>query len=78
MLTVSYADASYPSFAHAQNWGGVEFFQVAKLQMPQNAPDIRVAARLSDGTPLLVDRQVGGGHALVFLSPLDNIGNNLR
>jgi hypothetical protein len=77
VLTVSYADTSYPSFARAQNWGGVEFFQVAKLQLPQNVPDIRVAAKLSDGTPLLVDRQIGGGHVLVFLSPLDNIGNNL-
>ncbi len=77
VLTVSYADTSYPSFARAQNWGGVEFYQVAKLQLPQTAPDIRVAAKLSDGTPLLIDRQIGGGHALVFLSPLDNIGNNL-
>ena len=77
MLTVSSADTSYPSFSRAQNWGGVEFYQVAKLQLPQTAPDIRVAAKLSDGTPLLIDRQIGGGHALVFLSPLENIGNNL-
>ena len=77
VLTVSSTDTSYPSFARAQNWGGLEFYQVAKLQLPQNASDITVAARLSDGTPLLVDRQMGGGHVLVFLSPLDNIGNNL-
>jgi hypothetical protein len=77
VLTVSYVDTSYPSFSSASNWGGVEFFQVAKLQLPQNAPDVRVAAKLSDGTPLLIDRQIGGGHAIVLLSPLDNIGNNL-
>jgi hypothetical protein len=77
VLTVSYVDTSYPSFARATNWGGVEFFQVAKLQLPQNASDIRIAAKLSDGTPLLIDRQMGSGHAIVLLSPLDNIGSNL-
>jgi hypothetical protein len=37
-LTVASADSSYPSFARAQNWGGVEFFQAAKLQLPQSSP----------------------------------------
>ena len=76
-LTVASVDSSYPSFSRAQNWGGVEFFQVVKLQLPQSSPDIRVAAQLSDGSPLLVDRQIGEGHVLVFASALDNIANNL-
>ncbi len=38
---------------------------------------MRVAAKLSDGSPLLIDRKIGEGHALVFTSALDNIANNL-
>ena len=75
-LTVAQVDNSFPSFGGGQNWGGVEFVQVAKLTLPQDA-DTRVAARLSDGTPLLVDRKSGGGHVIVFASALDNIANNL-
>jgi hypothetical protein len=76
VLTVASTDTSYPAFA-AGNWGGVNFYQVAKLQLPESSPDTRVAATLSDGTPLLIDRQVGEGHAIVFTSPLDNVANNL-
>jgi len=77
VLTVASVDTSYPSFSRAQNWGGVEFFQAAKLQLPQASPDTRVAATLSDGSPLFIDRKIGAGHALVFTSALDNIANNL-
>lgn len=76
-LTVASVDTSYPAFSRAQNWGGVEFFQSVKLQLPQASPETRVAATLSDGSPLFIDRQVGSGHALVFTSALDNIANNL-
>jgi hypothetical protein len=76
-LTVASVDTSYPAFSKAQNWGGVEFYQAAKLQLPQASPDLRVAATLSDGSPLFIDRQIGSGHALVFTSALDNIANNL-
>ncbi|HYA16820.1 MAG TPA: BatA and WFA domain-containing protein [Bryobacteraceae bacterium] len=77
ILTAAFTDASYPAFAKAQNWGGVDFFQAARIQLPQSAPDLRVAAKLSDGTPLLIDRTVGEGHAIVFASTFDNISNNL-
>lgn len=76
-MTVASVDTSYPSFARAQNWGGVEFYQAAKLQLPQPAADIRIAATLSDGSPLFLDRQIGSGHALVFTSAIDNIASNL-
>ena len=38
--------------------------------------DARVAARLTDQTPLLMDQQVGEGHVLVFASTFDNIAND--
>jgi hypothetical protein len=75
-LTVGQIDSSYPSFGNGESWDGVEFFQVARLTLPQDA-DTRVAARLSDGTPLLVDRKTGEGHVIVLASALDNVANNL-
>ena len=68
-LTVASVDTSYPAFSLAQNWGGVEFYQAAKLQLPQAAPDMRVAATFSDGSPLFIDRQIGSGHALFSRRP---------
>jgi hypothetical protein len=75
-LTLGQIDNSYPSFGNGQSWNGVQFVQVAKLTLPQDA-DTRVAARLSDGTPLLVDRKTGEGHVIVLASALDNVANNL-
>ncbi|MES1258417.1 MAG: BatA and WFA domain-containing protein [Acidobacteriota bacterium] len=75
--TVAQIDSSYPSFGHAQNWDGVTIFQYVKLQTPPESPETRVAARLANGLPLLVDRKVGEGHVLIFASAFDNIANNL-
>jgi hypothetical protein len=75
-LTVGQIDNSYSSFGGGQNWDGVNFFQTAKLTLPQDA-NTRVAARFSDGSPLLVDRKNGEGHVIVFASALDNVANNL-
>ncbi len=75
--TVAQLDASYPSFGKAQNWDSVTIFQYVKLQTPQESPEVRVAARLANGLPLLVDRKVGEGHVLVFASAFDNVANNL-
>jgi hypothetical protein len=38
---------------------------------------LRVAAKLSDGSPLFIDRKIGEGHVLVFTSAIDNIASNL-
>ena len=37
----------------------------------------RVAARLTDGTPLLVEKQLGEGHLLLFASGMENLTNDL-
>jgi hypothetical protein len=37
----------------------------------------RVAARLGDGTPLLLDKQLGEGHVLLFTSGFENLTNDL-
>jgi hypothetical protein len=64
-------DASHPA-AH-DSWPDVQFFY-ASVVPPGNA---RVIAKLADGTPLLLDKQIGQGHALLFTSGLDNVTNDL-
>jgi hypothetical protein len=75
-LTIGQIDNSYSSFGSGQNWDGVDFYQSAKLAFAQDA-NTRVAARLSDGSPLLIDRKNGEGHVVVFASAFDNVANNL-
>jgi hypothetical protein len=75
--TVAQIDNSYPSFGRTQNWDSVEIFQYVTLQAPPDSPDVRVAARMANGLPLLVDCKVGEGHVLIFASAFDNLANNL-
>ena len=71
--TVGPADGSHPSMKDANGWRGTKFFYASAVD-PGRA---RVVARLADGTPLLVDKQVGQGHVLLFASGFDNLTNDL-
>jgi hypothetical protein len=71
--TVGSADASHPSMKDANGFEGAKFFYAAAVD-PGSA---RVAARLADGTPLVMDKQVGEGHVLLFSSGFDNLTNDL-
>ncbi|MDP9052420.1 MAG: BatA and WFA domain-containing protein [Acidobacteriota bacterium] len=71
--TVGAADASHPSMQDANGFEAAKFFYAAAVD-PGSA---RVAAKLADGTPLLIDKQVGEGHVLVFASGFDNVTNDL-
>src|SRR5438874_2565315 len=66
-------DASHPALKDANGWQGAKFFYAAAVD-PGKA---RVVARLADGTPLVLDRQMGEGHALLFASGFDNLTNDL-
>jgi hypothetical protein len=57
----------------ADGWTGTKFYYAAKID-PGSA---RVVARLADGSPLLMDKQVGEGHVLLFASGFDNVTNDL-
>jgi hypothetical protein len=70
--TATSLDPSHPSILKDNRWDDVKFYQAIRVA-PGNA---HVAARLSDGTPLLIDQQIGEGHVLVFASTLDNIAND--
>jgi Aerotolerance regulator N-terminal/von Willebrand factor type A domain len=63
------ADPTHPSLRRAGKWDGVKFFYAAGVD-PQTS---RVVARLSDRTPLLLERKIGEGRALLFTSTIDNV-----
>ncbi|MBM3773732.1 MAG: VWA domain-containing protein [Acidobacteria bacterium] len=70
--TVAWVDRAHPSIRRAGSWDDVKFYQAVRVK-PGKA---RVAARLSDETPLLFEQQVGQGRVLVFASTFDNIAND--
>lgn len=66
-------DPAHPAVAKTGRWDAVRFYQAVRVE-PGAA---RVPVRLSDGTPLLIDRKMGEGRVLVFASTFDNIANDL-
>ena len=70
--TAAWLDAGHPSIQNAERWDDVKFYQAVRI----NPGKSRVAARLGDDTPLLLEKQLGEGHVLVFTSTFDNISND--
>jgi hypothetical protein len=70
--TAAWLDTGHPSVGKAGEWEDVKFYQAVKVDPGKS----RVAARLSDETPLLLDKQLGEGRVLVFASTFDNISND--
>jgi Aerotolerance regulator N-terminal/von Willebrand factor type A domain len=77
--TVASVDFTHPALEQAApgrangGWAETKVFYAATV----DARSARVAARLSDGTPFLLDRQVGEGHLLLLTSGLENLTNDL-
>ncbi len=71
-LTVGEADPSHPSIAKADRWSGVKFYFAVQVD-PANS---RVLARLTDQTPLLLEKDIGAGRVLLLASGLDNLTND--
>jgi hypothetical protein len=67
-------DETHPALAHVEGFRGVKFFRYARVA-PAEGDD--VAAQTADGSPLIVERDLGAGRVLVFGSTLDNIWNDL-
>lgn len=70
--SVTWVDAAHPAVVKADRWEGVRFYRAAGT----DAPAERVLARLTGGTPLLVERPMEEGRVLVFASTFDNIAND--
>ena len=77
--TVGQVDFTHPALRDAQpgrdngGWAEVKVFYAAVVD-PRGA---RVAARLSDGTPLVLDKQSGQGHIVLLTSGLENLTNDV-
>lgn len=78
-VAVGQVDFTHPALAQEQpgpgngGWAEAKIFYAAVVD-PKQA---RVAARLTDDTPLLLDRQIAEGHVLLLASGLDNLTNDL-
>ena len=76
---VGQVDFTHPACSKQQpgrdngGWAEAKVFYAAAV----DAGGARVAARLSDGTPLLLDKQIGEGHVLLLASGLENLTNDL-
>ena len=77
--TIGEVDFTHPALLDPQpgrdngGWADVRVFYAAVVD-PRGA---RIAARLSDGTPLLLDKQLGQGHALLFTTGLENLTSDV-
>jgi hypothetical protein len=77
--SVGQVDFTHPALLNPQpgrdngGWAEAKVFYAAAVE-PGGA---RVAARLGDGTPLVLEKQVGQGHVLMLSSGLENLTNDL-
>ena len=77
--TIGEVDFTHPALMDSQpgrdngGWAEAKVFYAVVVD-PNGA---RIAARLSDGTPLLLDKQVGQGHVLLFTTGLENLTNDV-
>jgi Aerotolerance regulator N-terminal/von Willebrand factor type A domain len=72
-FTVTDIDTGNPALRSVERFDGVKFYQAMRVKPTKS----RVLAKLSDDTPLVLERQVGEGKVLVFTSTFDKISNDL-
>ena len=70
---VGQTDPSHPAMKDAAGWADAKFYYASVVDPAHS----RVVASLADGTPLLLDKQIGQGHLLLFTSGFDNVTNDL-
>ena len=79
LATVGQIDFTHPALFDPQpgrdngGWGDTKIFYAAVVD-PRGA---RVAMRLSDATPLVLEKQIGEGRVLLLTSGLENLTNDL-
>ncbi|HME10127.1 MAG TPA: VWA domain-containing protein, partial [Bryobacteraceae bacterium] len=65
-------DPQHPAVHNANKLEAVQFYQAVKVDPGQS----HVIARLTDQTPLLLEKQVGEGRVFTFTSTFDNVSND--
>jgi hypothetical protein len=71
-LTASDVDTGHSVLKNVERFEGVRFYLVTHVTPVKS----RVLAKLNDGTPLVLESQIGGGKVLIFTSPFDNSVND--
>src|SRR5262249_29370679 len=69
--TVASVDPEHPGIRRTNRLEGVQFSQAVRVA----TGNARVIARLTDQTPLLLEKPSGEGRVMVFASTFDNISN---
>jgi hypothetical protein len=72
-VAVGQTDSAYAPAGTPEEWEGVRFYYATAVDERGS----RVAARLQDGTPLLLEKPVGEGRVMVFASGFDNLTSDL-
>ena len=67
-------DTDHDALQHSEGWRGIRFRRYLPVA-PQ--PADQVLLRLENGTPLLLEHQVGSGRVLLFASAFDNVWSDL-
>ncbi len=67
-------DPSNPVTGKLDQLNGVKFYQAVRL----GTDNARVLAKLSDGSPLLLERRIGEGNVLAYASSLDDRQNDFN
>jgi hypothetical protein len=75
-MAVGSNDSSYPAVAKAGGWPGVKFFYALNVDPGSGPNAARVIVRLSDQTPLLLEKRIGEGRVVLLTSGLDNLTND--
>ena len=70
--TAAYVDPAHPAVQRSHQWDSVKFYQSIHVEPGKS----KIVAKLSDNTPLLLEKQIGEGRVLVFASTFDNISND--
>jgi Aerotolerance regulator N-terminal/von Willebrand factor type A domain len=70
---VGQTDLTHPVMNDPAGWSDLKIYYVAGV----DANGARVIVRLTDQTPLLMEKQIGEGHVLLLASGLDNLTNDL-
>jgi hypothetical protein len=73
-LTVADSDTKHPAISGLERLTGVRFYQLLHVNSDDKTS---VLMRMTDQSPLLMEKQVGGGRVLTFAGPLDNTTNDL-
>ncbi len=71
--TVTDIDSGHPALRSVDRFNAVKFYQAIHVTSAKS----RVLAKLSDSTPLVLERTIGEGKVLAFTSTFDNVLNDL-